>query len=475
MPTGAPADARAFRLGLAGIALVTLWRLALLPFDARDLFVDEAQYWFWGRELAWGYYSKPPLIGWLMRLSTAVGSDATVWLRAPLPLIHAATAVVVALIARRLHGDRVGGIAGLGFATLPGVAVGSLLVSTDTPMLLAFALATRAWVALSGRRSAGLAVGLGLAVGIGLLAKYAMVYFGLCAVLVALLVPDRRIAWRDALVAAAVALAVVAPNLIWNARNQFATLHHTADNADWQGLRLDVAGLAEFLGGQFAVAGPLVFAAFLLALFRRDPQRRFLALMSLPIFAVVSAQALISNANANWAASAHIAALLLAAAFLASRPRWLALALALNLAVTAALPVAAAFADRWRVGGQLVLARYVGQAALSQRAAATARDAGLDTLVSGNRAMLADFFYTLRDAGLAIYAEPVDGFPPHHYAQKHPLPPGPGEVLYVDDAAPACRTPGVTPVPVAVWTPDDGYRRKPVEAWRVPRACWFPE
>ena len=44
MPTGAPPDVRAWQLGLAGIALVTLWRLALLPFDARDLFVDEAQY-----------------------------------------------------------------------------------------------------------------------------------------------------------------------------------------------------------------------------------------------------------------------------------------------------------------------------------------------------------------------------------------------------------------------------------------------
>ena len=120
-----------------------------------------------------------------------------------------------------------------------------------------------------------------------------------------------------------------------------------------------------------------------------------------------------------------------------------------------------------------MLARYVGQAALSERAAEVAREAGLDTLVSGNRAMLADFFYTLRDCGLAIYAEPVAGFPPHHYAQKHPLPPGPGDVLYVDDAAPDCRVAGVVATPVAAWTPEDGYRRKEVTAWRVPRACWF--
>ena len=115
--------------------------MALLPFDSADLFVDDAQYWFWGQTLDWGYYSKPPLIAWILRLSTAIGSDAPFWIRLPLPLIHAATAVVVALIARRLYGARVGGIAGFAFATLPGVALGSLLVSTDTPMLLCFALA----------------------------------------------------------------------------------------------------------------------------------------------------------------------------------------------------------------------------------------------------------------------------------------------------------------------------------------------
>ena len=71
--TSSRSEARAFALGLAGIALVTLWRVALLPFDSADLFVDDAQYWLWGQDLAWGYYSKPPLIGWILRLSTEIG------------------------------------------------------------------------------------------------------------------------------------------------------------------------------------------------------------------------------------------------------------------------------------------------------------------------------------------------------------------------------------------------------------------
>jgi 4-amino-4-deoxy-L-arabinose transferase-like glycosyltransferase len=93
---------RGFRLGLAGIALVTLYRVALLPFDRADLFVDDAQYWFWGQSLAWGYYSKPPLIAWTLRASTDIGSDAPFWIRLPLPLIHGLTAVVMAFVGRRL-------------------------------------------------------------------------------------------------------------------------------------------------------------------------------------------------------------------------------------------------------------------------------------------------------------------------------------------------------------------------------------
>jgi hypothetical protein len=291
-------------------------------------------------------------------------------------------------------------------------------------------------------------------------------------------IPSMRIGRRNDLIAVLVALVAVAPNLIWNATNDFTTLQHTADNADWQGVRLDFAGLAEFVGGQFAVAGPVFFAAYLVGLARlATPVRRYLAVMSLPILLAIAGQALISDANANWAATAHLAALVLAVAVLIGRPRLVALGLAVNLAVTAALPVAAVFADRLQVGsGNLVFARYVGQSDHSRRAAEVAGDAGLDTLVSGNRAMLADFFYTLRDSGLALHAEPVEGFPPHHYAQSYPLPPGEGDVLYVtrDAAGPACAV-GVSAEEVARWRPEQGFTTRAIHAFRVPRRCWFPD
>lgn len=477
MPRSARPDRQVFALGLAAIALVTLWRVAMLPLDRADLFVDDAQYWLWGQELAWGYYSKPPLIGWILRLSTDLGSDDRFWIRLPLPLIHAATAVLIATIARRLYGPRIAGIAGAGFVTLPAVALGSLLVSTDTPLLFFFALAMLAQLRLARSGDTGAAVLLGVAVGAGLLAKYAMIYFPLSAALAALVAPMARIGWRGAAIAAVVALAVVAPNLVWNATNGFATVHHTAYNADWHGSGFDFAGLSGFFAGQFAVAG-LFFAAFLAGLgrVRRDPAARYLVAMALPVLAIVSVQASISGANANWAAVAHLGALVLACAVLAGRRRLLIAAFGVNLVVTFALPVATAFADRWQIGDELVLRRYVGQAAVSRHAAEIAKAEGLDTLVSGNRAMLADFFYTLRDSGLEIRAVPVEGFPPHHYAQKHPLTPGPGDVLLItrDDEAPECLDAAEVPREVARWTPADGFVTDEIRAFRVHRACWFP-
>ena len=39
----------------AGVVVV---RWVLLGFSGIDLFVDETQYWLWGQDFAWGYYSK---------------------------------------------------------------------------------------------------------------------------------------------------------------------------------------------------------------------------------------------------------------------------------------------------------------------------------------------------------------------------------------------------------------------------------
>ncbi|MEM8571273.1 MAG: glycosyltransferase family 39 protein [Pseudomonadota bacterium] len=469
-------DPRMLSLCIAGIVAITLWRLALLPFSTAELYVDEAQYWFWGQTLDWGYYSKPPLIAWLLRLSTTLGADTPFWIHAPLPIIHACTSLLILASGRKLFGDRIGALAGLAFATLPGVALASLLVSTDTPMLFFFASGLYAFMRLSDAPSLPWALALGGAIGLGLMSKYAMIYFPISALIAAILVPKARIAWRDIAIAAAVALLMISPNIWWNLTNDLTTLQHTADNADLEGFQLEFGKLLEFWAGQFAVSGPILFAAFLLALRTapRAPERTFLMVMALPTLAIVSVQALLSGANANWAAAGHVAAVILGVSWLASAPSLLRASFAINTGIALALPVLVIFADTLRIGsGNLLMERYIGMGAISARAEAVAKREGIDTIVAGRRALLADMFYTLRDSGLTIRAVPPEGFPEHHYAQSYPLTDGPGEVLYVERRV---RPPAGCPdaEPIETWETDEGFYVGQMSAFRLPRSCWFP-
>src|SRR5207244_1503678 len=52
-------------------------RLAYLAYDCPlDLAPDEAHYWDWSRHLDWSYYSKGPLVAYLIRAATLLAGDA---------------------------------------------------------------------------------------------------------------------------------------------------------------------------------------------------------------------------------------------------------------------------------------------------------------------------------------------------------------------------------------------------------------
>ncbi len=64
------------RWSLAAICVVMLGQIAFLVFGCDwDLCADEAEYWAWSRQLDWSYYSRGPLIAWLIRLATDIAGS----------------------------------------------------------------------------------------------------------------------------------------------------------------------------------------------------------------------------------------------------------------------------------------------------------------------------------------------------------------------------------------------------------------
>ena len=201
-------------------------------------------------------------------------------------------------------------------------------MSTDAALLLFWAVALHAWACLRDGGSWGRVLQLGLALGLGLLSKYAMAFMVPILCLAVLFdAPSRKsLLGAKGVVVAGIAAALLAPNLMWNAANEFATISHTAENANLGRDLFNPEEVIQFWGDQFGVFGFVPFPMLLIALvaaFRgrlKSPAKWLAALAALPLLAI-TLEALLSRANANWAVTAYIAAPILVALWAAQTPR----------------------------------------------------------------------------------------------------------------------------------------------------------
>jgi len=189
---------------LCGVLCITALRVGFLFLSPLGLHGDEAQYWSWSKDLDWGYFTKPPLIAWVIWTTTSIFGDAE-W--------------AVRLSSAPLH----------------------------------------------------------------FLAKYAMLFF--LPALGFAIIWDKKT--RDALLKfkallpPLLAALIIAPNIMWNLRHDFATFSHTAANTNMHtgGVPFNPQELGEFFISQFAVFGPISFGLLIFGvcafLFRRNTNALF--------------------------------------------------------------------------------------------------------------------------------------------------------------------------------------------------------
>jgi hypothetical protein len=255
--------------------LITMWRYGY--------FRDELYFIACARHLAWGYVDQPPLVAFAAWLATPFGYH--LFALRLLPALAAALASLVAIdIARILGGGKFAqALAGIGVALLPAyLLLGNLLTTTSFEALswtlvvwlcvrlviLSEKAAGRTWIALAG------------SVAFGLYGKYSM---GLLvgALLAGLLATQERSVLRTRWfpIAAALCLALVLPNLLWQWAHGWPFLAVIAGDAAHRhafntGLALETQNVLSnamaFASEQFIYTNPLaapVWIAGLLAPF----------------------------------------------------------------------------------------------------------------------------------------------------------------------------------------------------------------
>ena len=324
-----------------------------------DLSPDEAHYWDWSRHLDWSYYSKGPLVAYLIRAGCAVAGTwseqhtASLTFAVRLPAVVCGALLLLSLYVLTVQVFRRETLA-LGVVALaltqPAVAAGSSLMTIDAPYTCCWgwALVLGYQAVFRGARWAWPATG--LVVGLGILAKYTMVLWLPSAGLFLLLQPDRRqLLLRPGFwVMTAIAGLCCLPILVWNMENGWVTLHHvgglTGEGFHW-------LGPLNYLGCQAALLMGYWFAVWAIAMLRRNPLAetaagvRYLWWLSAPMFLVFLAFSFKDGGGEpNWPVTAYLSGMVLAADSLARqlaastawhrRLGWAMLALASVLGLT---------------------------------------------------------------------------------------------------------------------------------------------
>lgn len=341
IPANGTAPARVWRWRLLVACLILFsagLRIAYLCCDCPlDLAPDEAHYWDWSRHpLDWSYYSKGPLVAYLIRggcvlagswSQQLIGSEM-VAVRLPAVLCGSLLLLSLYLLTEQVFGSAALGalVVAVGL-TLPPLDAGSCLMTIDAPFTCCWGWAMVLGYRAVFRGSAWAWPAAGLVVALGILAKYTMVLWPLSAGLFLLASPvHRRLLLRPGFwVMNAVAGLGGLPILIWNMQHDWVSFRHvnhlSGGNNGWIW-----SGPLAYVGGQCVLLLVFWFVAWVAAMVahrpwhERDEGVRYLWWLSAPTFLVfLLFSPKTGGGELNWPVTTYLSGMVLAIAWVARR------------------------------------------------------------------------------------------------------------------------------------------------------------
>ncbi len=315
--------------------IISLFRIYFILHAPIDLSPDEAHYWEWSRRLDLSYYSKGPMIAYLIAFSTWIFGDNPFGVRILAVVCSLLSSIFIYRIGTKIFNEKVGYMSGVLFQLIPLFSIFGVIFTIDSPFILFWIISMYLFLmAIEGKKSYWLL--LGVSIGLGLLTKYTMAFFYICMIFYLLKKEDnssaliqniRKIFKNPWLYACLIiSLVVFSPVIVWNFQHNWVTLKHTAGQAHvYDGFKISLRYLAEFFGSQLAVVTPLVFILGLYFFLKptilnlQSSKRWFLIAFSASVFIFFLLKSIHGKVQANWAMPAYIPFLIVLAYALIQR------------------------------------------------------------------------------------------------------------------------------------------------------------
>jgi undecaprenyl-diphosphatase len=342
------------------LAAISVFRIYYILHGHLDLTPDEAHYWEWSRRLDLSYYSKGPMIAYLIAFGTWLFGDNEFGVRFFAVVFSALSSLFLYRLGKEMYNEKVGASAAIILQIIPVFSIFGILFTIDSPFIffwilslyLFFKAVTSYELRVTSQRDTILLQQtchsslvtcywflLGVSIGLGLLSKYTMAFFYICVFLFLVSSSRHRRLLRTPApyISALISLAVFSPVIIWNFMNNWVTVRHTASHVGvYEGLQVSLKTFLEFIGSQFGVITPILFVLIVVALFyppipplarggkgglasvdggekvaaRGRVDRNFIFWFSVPILLFFLIKSLQRKVEANWAMTGYITGLI---------------------------------------------------------------------------------------------------------------------------------------------------------------------
>lgn len=318
-------DHRCRVLVLIGITFL----IKLLLASLLDLGNDEVYYWTYALHLDWSYFDHPPLVAWLIRLTTMnLNLHQELFVRLGALLASAVSTWLVFRIASVMKDEKAGWYAALLFtASIYSSVIAGLFILPDSPQAPFWfgAILLLAKMIKSTEASPKNWLLFGLAAGLCILCKVHGVFLWSGVVSYVVLFDRTWLKSPWMYIAIFISALVVSPIIIWNIQNDFVTYNFHSERVAFRDLSINSLSFFREIFGQIFYNNPINFFLVWLAVWHMNkpvfrPWKKYIRLFYccfLPMIFCTTSLSLFRDTLPHWSGPAYSGLLILVALYLA--------------------------------------------------------------------------------------------------------------------------------------------------------------
>lgn len=293
-----------------------------------ELGIDESYYWMYAIQPDWNHFDHPPMVGFLIELTTLhMHWVNDVSMRFGAIISGAIATLFIFKTGKLLKNEAVGWYAALVYnCAIYTAIIAGMFIMPDSPQMVFWTAALYIMAVLiinNKEKSLGLWLLLGLMIGLALYSKVHGLYLWAGFGLFILIKRPKWLLNYRLYAGVVISLLFVIPIVWWNVQNNFITYRYHSERVTHTSLHIDDF-LREVLG-EFAYQNPVVFVLIVVALMYAIKNRKaifnnaintWLVCMSIPMIALFWGISLFNATLPHWSGPGYIPLYLFAAVYL---------------------------------------------------------------------------------------------------------------------------------------------------------------